>query len=121
MSTTWYDVFDNVNNGFKHLEESFDKTVSQMNQLKRIEIGDIDVYNVIGELFFNREILTITQLSTVKKELKNSLHFKHLGDDGFSAYDMYNACTEALKSSHPTMMIRDHVKLHRYFEETFSV
>lgn len=120
-STTWYDVFDNINTGFKFLEESFDTTVRQMNELKRFDIGERDVYNLIGELFFDKKIITITQLATIQRELQNSRNFKHLGDEGFSAFDLYNHVTESLKTSHPTSYISDHTGLHKLFETTFGI
>ena len=120
-TSTWRDISENVHDGFEHLCESFDTITKQMNQLKRFEIGDSDVFKILGELLFNRDAMTITQFSTVKHELYNSKNFRHLKDRGFSAYDCYNAITESLKLSHPMKYVSDHVKTHKLFEEIFGV
>ena len=121
ISTTWYDIFDNVNDGFNHLEESFEKKVQQMEALKKIEVGPKETSDIVGDLFINKDVLTVSQISIVKRELKMSRHFKHLGDEGFSAFDIYQAITESLKTSHPTRWLSDHSETHRLFEETFGV
>lgn len=120
-SSTWYDIMDNINTGFSHLQESYETTIFQMNQLKKFEISPTDVYNILGELFFDKQIVSITQMSIIKRELEKSVNFRHLGDKDFSAYDLYNHVTESLKSSHPTTYISDHTGLHRLFEEKFGV
>ena len=115
------DVIYNVNNGFNALEESFDHIVTQMEQLKHFDIGPTETYNLLGDLFFEKEVVSIGQMSVIKHELQKSHNFKHLGDEGFSAYDLYNAVTESLKTSHPTTYISDHTTLHKLFETTFGV
>lgn len=120
-TSTWTDICENIDLGFKNIQESFDKTVTQMEHLKYFELGPKDVYDIIGELFFDKEIINMTQLSIVKRELYKSVNFKHLGDSDFSAYDCYNAVTEALKISHPLNYISDHTTLHKLFETTFGV
>lgn len=120
-TSTWNDIFDNINTGFNHLQESYETTVFQMNQLKKFEIGPIDVYNILGELFFDKQVISITQLSIVKRELEKSVHFKHLGDSDFTAFDCYQAITESLKRSAPGDYLKDHVETHSLFERVFGV
>lgn len=120
-SSTWYDILDNINTGFNNIQESYETTVFQLNQLKKFEIGPTDTYNILGELFFDKQVITITQMSIIKRELEKSVHFKHLGDKDFTAFDLYENCTESLKQSHPISMIHDFVTLHKLFEEKFGV
>ena len=120
-STTEQEVFLNIDSGFKMLEESFEHNVQQLNELKHYEVSPDEIYKILGLLFFDRQILSITQMSTVKRELKESRNFRHLGDLDFTAFDLYNHITESLKSSHPESYINDHVQTHKLFEQTFGI
>ena len=120
-STTQEDIILNINDGFKSLQASFEKTSFQMNEMKHLEISPNESYNILGELFFQKEILSITQLSSIKKELLYSKNFRHLRDTQFTAYDLYNHVTEVLKTSHPLTYIHDHVETHKLFEQTFNI
>jgi hypothetical protein len=92
-----------------------------MNELKHFEVSPQDTYNILGELFFKKEVLTITQMSIIKKELSFSKNFKHLFDKDFTAFDLYNHVTQSLKSSHPISYISDHISTHELFKEMFKL
>lgn len=92
-----------------------------MNELKHFEVSPQDTYNILGELFFKKEVLTITQMSIIKKELQFSKNFKHLFDKDFTAFALYNHVTQSLKSSHPTTYISDHINTHSLFKELFKL
>lgn len=120
-STTIEDIVENINGGFNVLQNSFESTRTQLNEMKHFEISPEDTYNIVGELYFKQEVLSSTQLSIVKKQLASSSNFRHLGDTNFTAYDLYNHITEALKESHPATYISDHVKTHNLFKKTFEL
>ena len=92
-----------------------------MNELKHFEISPQDAYNILGELFFKKEVLTITQMSIIKRELQFSKNFKHLFDKDFTAFDVYNAITHSLKMSHPSEYISNHIDTHNLFKELFKL
>ena len=120
-STTQEAIVENINGGFTMLEVSFEKTSFQLRELQHFEISPTESYDILGKLFFEQQVTSITQLSTIKKEFEQSKNFHHLGDKDFTAYDLYNHITESLKASHPSSYISDHVKTHALFEETFKV
>lgn len=120
-STTEKDVIVNINDGFKMLESSFEQNTKQLNSLKEIEISPEESFSILGELFFTQAVISITQMSIIKKEFEHSRNFRHLGDPKFTGYDLYNHITEALKLSHPSDYIHNHVATHRLFEETFNI
>lgn len=120
-STTMEDVVSNINSGINSLQESFNVLTKQMLELKHFEIGPKSIYDILGKLFFEKEAISITQMSIIKKELEFSRDFRHLGDTDFTAYDLYNHITESLKVSHPLTYIKDHVKTHTLFEEVFDI
>ena len=121
-STTQESIVENINGGFDVLQDAFTNLVRQMNELKHFVINPSETYDILGELFFKREVVSITQMSIIKREMQHSKNFRHFGDDKFSAYDLYNHITESLKErSHPTMYIQNHIDVHSLFEETFGV
>lgn len=120
-STTKEDIVDNINSGFSALQTSFDKMSSQLRELKHLQISPSESYDILGKLFFEQQVISISQLSIIKKEFENSLNFRHMGDVDFTAFDLYNHITESLKVSHPLNYISDHVKTHALFEKTFNI
>lgn len=121
-STTKEDIVTNINGGISVLQIAFENIVRQMNELKNFEVSPQDTYNILGELFFKKEVLTITQMSIIKRELQFSKNFKHLFDKDFTAFDLYNHVTESLKErSHPTTYIQDHINTHNLFKELFKL
>ena len=120
-STTKEDIVDNINSGFDALQTSFDKLSSQLQELKHLQISPTESYDILGKLFFEQQVISINQLSIIKKEFEHSANFRHMGDKEFSAFDLYNHITESLKTSHPLTYINDHIKTHALFEKTFSI
>lgn len=120
-STTQEAIIENINGGFQMLQTSFEKTSVQLRELQHLEISPTESYDIIGKLFFEQQVISITQLSTIKKEFEQSKNFHHLGDKDFTAYDLYNHITESLKASHPLSYISDHVKTHSLFEGVFNI
>lgn len=120
-SSTKEDVVENIDNGFKALQTSFDKISSQLRELKHYQISPSESYDILGQLFFEQQVISINQLSIIKREFERSVNFRHIGDSDFTAYDLYNHITESLKTSHPLTYISDHVSTHALFEKTFNV
>lgn len=120
-SSTQEAIIKNIDGGFTMLQASFEKTSVQLRELQQFEISPTESYDILGKLFFEQQVISITQLSTIKKEFENSKNFHHLGDKDFTAYDLYNHITESLKSSHPLSYISDHIKTHSLFEKVFNV
>lgn len=120
-STTIDDVQDYIIGGIGALQNSFEHTVEQLKELKHFEVSPKEAYNILGELFFKQEVVTINQMSVIKKELQFSQNFKHLGDKDFTAYDLYNHVTESLKKSHVSSYVQDHIATHKLFETVFGI
>lgn len=120
-SSTIEDIIENIEWGFGVLENAFEHNTKQLNELKHFEISPEESYKILGELFFKQEVITIQQMSVIKRELSSSHNFRHIGDTDFTAYDLYNHITESLKQSHPLNYVDDHVKTHKLFEKTFNI
>ena len=121
ITTTERDVIESINGGFQMLQASFEHNVSQLNELKHYEMSPDEAFQLLGQLFFIKKVITISQMSIIKKELEFSHNFRHLGDTAFTAFDLYNHITESLKTSHPSSYINDHIETHSLFEHTFNL
>lgn len=108
-----------IDDGFEVIDVKFKKMKEQLNALKEIKIDKELSYKLIGDLFFEQSVVSIEQLSIIKHELYESKNFKHINEDGFSAFHLYNHITESLKSSHPLKYIENHQNTHKLFESTF--
>lgn len=120
-STTQDDIVENINGSFQYLEIAFSEVTRQLDELNHFQISPKESYELIGELFFKQEVINITQMSIIKRELVQSNNFRHIGDTDFTAYDLYNHITESLKSSSPYSYVKDHIATHKLFEQTFNV
>lgn len=120
-STTIDDIVENIDGSFKQIQVAFEHNVKQLNELKHFEVSPNDAYQVLGELFFHQEVINISQMSIIKKELEYSQNFRHLGAADFTAWDLYNSVTESLKTSHPITYLNDHIKTHKLFEQLFKI
>lgn len=120
-STTQDDIVENINGSFQYLETAFTKVTYQLDELKHFQISPKESYELIGDLFFKQEVINITQMSIIKRELAQSNNFRHINDTDFTAYDLYNHITESLKSSSPYTYVKDHIATHKLFEQMFNI
>lgn len=112
------DVITSIQEQISNAKLYFDKLVRDKDMLKNIILTPRDKGRILGELFANDEILTLTQVGIVKRELDKPTHTYNA--DGNSAWSMYNYITFALKESHPGHYIGDHQKVHQYFVNQYG-
>jgi hypothetical protein len=116
--TALQDVIAEIDNQIGHAKEHYDVLIHDKNLLQNIILTPKDKGKILGELFAYDEILTLTQVGIVKREIdKPSFRYSSSPD---SAWDMYNHITLALKESHPGSYMRDHHKVHQYFVDAYG-
>lgn len=98
------------------LESSYAKLNVEVNIFKNYEITRTQKAELLGRIYFEEELLTPHQLSIVKREFKQSEHFK-----GNTLWDLYNNITESLKFSHPLTLIDDHILLHSFMAKVAGI
>ena len=94
-------------------QQNFRKIVEDSETLKGRMIDDSEAFKMIG-LLFGHGILTPRQLPVVKKEWLTPSY------DDFrprTMWSFYNACTEALKSCPPLVIMEKHILLHTAITE----
>lgn len=116
--TALQDVIAQIDNQIAHSTEHYDVLLHDKEMLKNITLTPKDKGTILGELFANDEILTLTQVGIVKREMDKPTH--NYNSDVNSAWTMYNHITLALKESHPTTYMKDHQRVHGYFVDAFG-
>lgn len=108
-----YEATLNINEQISKAKEYFDILVQDKELLKNVMLTPSDKGTILGRLFAEQEILTLTQVGIVKRELDKPSH--NYNCDADSAWAMYNHVTLALKESHPATYLQDHEVLHQFF------
>jgi hypothetical protein len=112
------DVISSIQEQISNAKTYFNNLVEDKDMLKNIILTPRDKGRILGELFANDEILTLTQVGIVKRELDKPTYTYNA--DANSAWSMYNHITYALKESHPGHYIDDHQKVHQYFVNQYG-
>ena len=116
--TALQDVINEINHQISHAKEHYDVLLADKALLKNVILSPRDKGRILGELFANDEILTLTQVGIVKREIDKPTHSYNCHGD--SAWAMYNHITFALKESHPSSFMKDHQKVHSYFVDAYG-
>jgi hypothetical protein len=84
-------------------------------RLQEQELSKRTRAELVGRLFAEHELLSVTQMSILKQELdrKNGAFLEP------TAWSFYNNVTETLKSSHPYDYISNHEQFHEFMMEEF--
>ena len=116
--TALQDVVNEINHQISHAKEHYDVLLADKALLKNVILTPRDKGRILGELFANDEILTLTQVGIVKREIDKPTHNYNSHSD--SAWSMYNHITLALKESHPSSFMKDHQRVHGYFVDAYG-
>jgi hypothetical protein len=108
-----YEATLNINDQISNAKQYFDTLVQDKELLKNVILSPREKGTILGLLFAEQEILTLTQVGIVKREMDKPSH--HYNCDPNSAWAMYNHVTYALKESHPNTYLHDHEVLHHFF------
>ena len=97
-------------NALLKAEDKFSTIHADSQQLKKHVLEDNTIaYNLMGRLY-GYGVVTERQLPVMKREWQNPTH------DAFkerTAWSLYNAGTEALKTTPPMHKMKRHLKMHR--------
>jgi hypothetical protein len=107
-TNVWASLEDTAISTLYRSQKNFEKIVEDSVSLKATAIDNVKAFKMIG-LLFGHGIMTPRQLPVVKKEWLNPSY------DDFkprTMWSFYNACTEALKSCPPIVIMEKHIALH---------
>ena len=108
------ELLDKINYTIDHMESSFNSILKDSKRMKEIELTDNSIAESVGRMFMNENLITSAQLSIIKQQFNKSSFEEFLDKN---AWSFYNWCTLALKESHSSTMIQDHINLHRFFND----
>jgi hypothetical protein len=112
------DVTISLSNQISRAKEYYDNLVADKEMLKQVNLTSSEAGSVVGKLFIDQEILTLTQVGMIKREMDAPTHQYNAAPN--SAWTLYNHITLALKDSHPMTYLSDHQKLHNFFVNEFG-
>ena len=105
----WKSLEDLAISTLYHSRKNYDKVVLDAIRLKGIPLNDRMAFELMGYLYGN-DIISPRQLTVVRDEwLKPS----HPEFEPRNKWSLFNAVTEALKSSPPTSVMEDHVRAYQ--------
>lgn len=100
-------------------DEYWTSLVEHKNAMKGTLLSSAGQHDILGELFFKKDILNTMQLNTIKKEFaKPSFDYKV---DTDSAWALYNHITLSLKDAHPSDWMDHQSKVHEVFSNMLSL
>lgn len=109
------DITNGISEGLLRLGDNFIHLEKLLNRMKEIEISRRTCCELVGRLYLEEEIITLQQLSIIKRELSNESFDYNVEN---SLYNLYQATTHSLKISHPRTWMNDHIDAHRFFVNT---
>ena len=99
-------------------KQHFSTLIKDKEMLKTIVLSKKEQSSIIGQLYADQEILTVSQMAVVKREMdKPSFNYNA---DPNSAWSLYNHITLSLKDSHPMTFLSDHEDVHKFFVDEFG-
>lgn len=114
--TALEDFRDEIDSVIGSVEIEFQRLEKNVAEMKETKLSSKVIAQLVGDMYINESLLSDTQLSILKKEMKFSENFKT-----DSLWDFYNNCTEAYKSSHPSYFEKQHIKFHTYITDKFDL
>ena len=97
---------------FEDVDNRYELAREDASFMGDIPFSDKQVADYFGQLFVNEGVLNSPQLTKSTKEWFESPVFT-----GRTLWSAYNACTEALKSAHPSNALEKYTKLHTFTKE----
>lgn len=116
--TAFADMIASIQYQIGQAQTYYNSLIADKEMLKQVNLTKTEKASVIGKLFFDQEILTLTQVGMVDRELKKPSY--QYSTNPNSAWDLYNHVTLALKDSHPMNYLSDHQKVHNFFVNEFG-
>jgi len=105
------DLEEMILTGVYRARTSFIHAVDDANEMKQILISNDGAYRALGHLF-GHNVLSPRQMPVALKEWHEP---SHVAFEDRSLWSLYNAVTEALKSSPPQNILERHLQLHAHF------
>ena len=112
------DIEESIRQEIDGAKDTYVSLVKDKEMLQNIFLSPIEKGNIIGQLFITLDIITLSQLAVIKREIDTPSFVYSSNKD--SAWDLYNHITNSLKDAHPVSYLDDHQKVHKFFVDTYG-
>ena len=107
-----HDIVMQLSNQIKNGEKHYTRILNDRDSLKNVTLTNREQSELLGRLFADDEIITSSQVSIIKKEMKKpSFNYDCLDDN---AWAFYNHVTHSLKVSPPRDWMQDSQNFHDF-------
>lgn len=100
--------------------DNFNKVIQMKEEMKTIILSESSLYELIGGIFLENEVLRMEQLSFIKKEYNNPTYNYGVGKNNL--WNIYNLCTDAIeRKSHPSLYLTQNQAVTNLITDKFLV
>lgn len=111
------DIKEMIKTGFESFVANHNENVYFKNKLKQINPQN-DINTIVGKLYMDG-VMNTTELNAFKKDLNDDSLFKTINNPDFTAWDLYNHGTEALKLASINTYFQKHLDITKIFKEQY--
>tara|TARA_R110002167_G_scaffold28722_1_gene96234 strand:+ start:1345 stop:2259 length:915 start_codon:yes stop_codon:yes gene_type:complete len=107
-----HDIVVQLSNQIKNGEKHYTRILSDRDALRNTPLSKLNQSELLGRLFVDKEIITSTQISCVKKEINKPSYDYNCNDN--NAWTFYNHVTHSLKMSTPKNWMQNSQNFHDF-------
>jgi len=96
-SRVWHEINDKLDEAISHMEDSWTKLINDVLQMTLVEINTTQASEILGRMFMEEKILSLSDINKVTKEYFDPTH--DYGNHG-TLWQLYNHITYVLKDAH---------------------
>lgn len=100
-------------------QQYFDNYISKRELLKNYELKENAIPELVGKLFLEEDVINTEQLNILKREINNCPY--NYNCDVNSAWQFYNNVTAALRTSPPSLWVKNHVEFDKFINKELNL
>lgn len=107
-----------ISNLISEVGDHWKEIIERKDKMKLLEVTKPQMHDLLGELYFQQDLLTGFQLNVIKKELHR---LANSGVVNLTAWQLYNVVAEGIKETHPAEWLDVHVRTSEVFNAVFDL
>ena len=110
------DLYNLIDEVIDYAQIEYENMVADSEKFIQVDCDREMMAKLAGKMFVQEDLLTTTQINTLKKHINGSENFP----EG-NLWSFYNHTTEALKTAHPLHVMQKHVNMHAFLKNEFGI
>lgn len=106
-----------IDNTVKEAEHQLIRLTKAKKNFQSVHFDKSAQNEILGEMFFERDMLTAHQANIIKNQISQSENFAMDSDENRNMWNLYSNITEALKHSHPMNYFDSHLDAFEFIKE----